>query len=43
MHPAVSSLFAAIDAGTVTESNAQSAMEQAGGLAFILANLLADA
>jgi hypothetical protein len=42
MNQAVSSLFAAIDNGTVTPANCVSAIEQAGGLAFILANLLAD-
>lgn len=40
MNPSVANLLARIDSGEITQANADAAIEQAGGLAFVILNLL---
>ena len=39
MHPKVVELLALLDSGTITPSQAEEAIEQAGGLTFVILNL----
>jgi hypothetical protein len=40
MNPSVATLLARIDSGEITPANARDAIDRAGGLAFIILNLL---